>query len=81
VVGIVDTKVFGISPALDVLRQQWTSTSSQVSVQIGGVDIGGSFIQVINNLDQNLISGLGSGVSIEYAKKQQETAKKPATRN
>ena len=34
-----------------------------------GIDFATSFTEVINNLDQNLISELGSGVSIEYAKK------------
>jgi hypothetical protein len=35
-----------------------------------------SLTEVINNLDQNLISGLGSGIDISYAKKQQQSEKK-----
>ncbi len=72
VVGIEDTKVFGISPVLDELRTKWMERRKQVSVTIGGVDVSGSFLELINNLDQNLISGLGSGVDISYAKEQNE---------
>lgn len=72
VVGIEDTKVFGISPALGTLRDQWQQTKSGGNVRVFGVDVAASFIDIINNLDQNLISGLGSGVSIEYAKKNKQ---------
>ena len=68
VIGIEDTKVFGISPALGALRDQWQSTTQNGQIRMFGIDIAGSFLQTINNLDQNLISGLGSGVAIEYAK-------------
>src|SRR5579862_2986512 len=40
VVGIVDTKIYGISVALDQLRKQWSAT--QASISIGGADIGAS---------------------------------------
>ena len=76
VIGIVDTKVFGIAPALDELRTAWLSSQSHGRVAIMGIDVGGSFIELINNLDQNLISGLGSGVDISYAKREEETEKK-----
>ena len=75
VVGIEDTKVFGIAPALDVLRTKWASTSSQGKVLMFGIDVPASFVELINNLDQNLISGLGSGVDIGYAKQQQSKVK------
>src|SRR5438552_3081690 len=42
VVGIVDTKVFGISPALDSLRTRWIGTQSGPIVtisKVGGIDI------------------------------------------
>jgi S1-C subfamily serine protease len=68
VIGIEDTKVFGISPALGALRDKWAATLSGGSVRIMGIDIAGSFTETINNLDQNLISGLGSGVAIHYAR-------------
>jgi S1-C subfamily serine protease len=76
VVGIEDTKVFGISPALDVLRAKWAGSSEVAHMAIVGIDIGGSFTEIINNLDQNLISGLGSGVDISYAKQEQDATKK-----
>jgi len=75
VIGIEDTKVFGIAPALDVLRTKWASTSSQGRILMFGIDVPASFVELINNLDQNLVSGLGSGVAIDYAKKQQENPK------
>ncbi|HXH49675.1 MAG TPA: serine protease [Terriglobia bacterium] len=68
VVGIEDTKVFGTSPALDNLRKRWAASRPHGSASIMGIDIGASFLELINNLDQNLISGLGSGVDILYAK-------------
>jgi S1-C subfamily serine protease len=71
VIAIVDTKVFGISTSLDELRNKWLTTSSQGRVAIMGIDLAGSFLDLINNLDQNLISGLGSGVAIDYAKQLQ----------
>lgn len=61
VVGIVDTKVFGISEALDSLRNRWTATHAQGSAAIMGIDLSASFLELINNLDQNLISGVGRG--------------------
>jgi S1-C subfamily serine protease len=70
VIGIVDTKVFGISESLSALRDKWMATRSQGSMAIMGVDVSGSFLELINNLDQNLISGLGTGVAIQYAKQQ-----------
>ena len=75
VIGIVDTKVFGISPALDDIRKKWMNTQTgpiRVQQTVMGVDIAQYNVELINNLDMNLISGLGSGVAIEYAKKQQE---------
>jgi hypothetical protein len=57
------------------LRNQWNSSRNGGGrVGIFGIDLAGSFTQVIDNLDQNLISGLGSGVSIEYAKEIQKNA-------
>jgi S1-C subfamily serine protease len=77
VIGIVDTLVFGISPALGDLRNKWAGTQSTgARVSFMGIDLAGSFTEVINNLDQNLISGLGSGVDIGYAKEQQAAKSK-----
>jgi len=75
VVGIVTTKVFGISPALDTLRTQWAATRSKGSIRAFGIDLSESFLDVINSLDLNLISGLGSGVDIEYSKQKEGNSK------
>jgi hypothetical protein len=40
-----------------------------------GIDLTAAFLELTNNLDQNLISGLGSGVAIDYAKQQQGAVK------
>jgi S1-C subfamily serine protease len=64
-VGIVTTKVFGISPALMTMRSQLKSTSA--TIHFGSVDVGQSLLELTNVLDQNLISGMGTAVSIEYA--------------
>ncbi|MGA9546028.1 MAG: serine protease [Candidatus Sulfotelmatobacter sp.] len=74
VVGIVDTLVFGISPALAQLGTKWSPGPGKGDFVMGGASLGGSLTEIINNLDQNLISGLGSGVAIDYAKKQQKAA-------
>jgi S1-C subfamily serine protease len=74
VIGIVDTLVFGISPVLDELRTKWKEVSKGGSTIVGGgssASLSDSFTELIDNLDQNLISGLGSGVDIGYAKKEQ----------
>lgn len=77
VVGIVNTKAFGIAPALDKLRSQWESgRSSGARVYITGGDVSASFIELINNLDRNLISGLGTGVDIGYATATEKNASK-----
>jgi len=68
VIGIVSTKVFGISPALDTMRAQFqTAAASGGSVRMFGVDVGQSLIELTNVLDQNLISGMGTAVSSSYA--------------
>jgi len=82
VIAIEDTKVFGISPSLDEQRKKWAANNSAsagvtVTVHFGRGDLGATLLELINNLDQNLISGLGSGVDIAYAKQQQaDEAKK-----
>ena len=76
VIGIVNTKVFGISQSLDKDRQLWIAAQkSGASVSFSGNNMGANMLDLINNLDQNLISGLGSSVSIEYAEKAQGTPK------
>lgn len=70
------TKVFGISEPLDDVRKQLAASAGQSTVIIQGVSVAPTMTELINVLDQNLISGIGSGVAIEYAKKMQtETTK------
>ncbi|MBZ5680325.1 MAG: serine protease [Acidobacteriia bacterium] len=76
VIGIVTTKVFGISPAIDAVRQQLAASSQSSTVIIQGVNFAPTMTELINVLDQNLISGVGSGVDIGYAKKIQTEAAK-----
>jgi S1-C subfamily serine protease len=71
IIGIVDSLVFGVGPGLGELRDKWGKTGSQAHVIFMGIDLAGSFTEIIDNLDQNLISGMGSGVAIDYAKEQQ----------
>jgi S1-C subfamily serine protease len=76
VVGIVDTKVFGISQALDAVRQQLAASARNTTVIIQGVSFAPAMTELINVLDQNLISGLGTGVAIDHAKQLQAQANK-----
>lgn len=76
VIAIVDTKVFGISVSLDEQRKKWMATQTNVRMSFAGIDVASSFLDLINNLDQNLISGLGSAVDISYAKQMSEAARK-----
>jgi hypothetical protein len=75
VVGIVDTEVFGISPTLDSVRTNWKEMSRGGTTIVGGgssASLSDSFIELIDNLDRNLISGLGSGLAIDYVRDQQK---------
>ncbi len=76
VVAIVNTKVFGISPPLDDMRKKLSETQTHSAVIIQGVSFAPTMIELVNVLDQNLISGLGTGVDISYAKKQQQSENK-----
>jgi S1-C subfamily serine protease len=67
VVGIINTRLVGISPALDDARKQITRGASMGKVRILGVDPNATTLELINVLDQTLISGLGSAVAIDYA--------------
>jgi len=69
VIGITNTKAFGISPALEALRQKIAATSAGITV--GGVNFLTIGADIITGLDQGLISGLGTGVSVSYAKEVQ----------
>lgn len=68
VVGIVDTKVFGITPALESARKQIEAGERSGRVILTGVDPLAIEMALIQGLDQGMISGLGSAVDIDYAK-------------
>jgi|GEM_PF-4564654 len=81
VVGIVTTKLYGISPDLDSLRKQLNQSSANVSVVLQGANFATTVISLINTLDEGLVSGLGTAVDIGYAKRMQQDQKKPATQH
>jgi S1-C subfamily serine protease len=69
VIGIVSTRLIGISADLDIARKQLSGKGPvQVTVKMGPTDIGKTFLGLINSLDADLVSGLGSAVDISYAK-------------
>jgi S1-C subfamily serine protease len=68
VIGIVNTKVFGISRALSDMRTHLAETNRRGTISLGPVDLGQSVVELTNVLDENLISGMGSAVSVEYAR-------------
>lgn len=73
VVGIVNTKVFGISEALEAAQNNIANGSKMGTVIITGVNPLAVESELIRNLDEDLISGLGSGVAIDYAKEAQKS--------
>lgn len=66
VVGIVNTRISGISPELDEIRRS-TAPEQSRGTFIDGVDVRKSVGRLINDLDHDLVTGLGSGVSIAYS--------------
>jgi S1-C subfamily serine protease len=71
VIGVVTTRVFGISNDLDSTRKRIDDARKQVAVGMYGIDVGATLVGLIDNLDANLVSGLGSAVDIFYAKQMQ----------
>lgn len=75
VIGIVNTRLIGISPDLDGARDRLNASKQNGSVlQISNVSFQDVTLGLINSLDVNLVSGLGSAVSISYAEKMIEQA-------
>jgi len=72
VIGIVNTRLIGISPDLDIARKDLNAYRNQgMQISMGSTDIGKTFLGLINSLDADLVSGLGSAVDISYAKEMQ----------
>lgn len=75
VIGIVTTKVFGISDQLEAIGEK--ASRDRGSTHAGGVDVPGTVADLIYALHFQLISGLGSAVDIAYVKEMQAEAEKP----
>jgi S1-C subfamily serine protease len=71
VVGIVSTRLIGISDDLDAARRQLKASEPQVKVIMTGVDFAKTLGSLIDSLNADLVSGLGSAVDIAYAKEMQ----------
>lgn len=67
-IGMVSTRLIGISQDLEASRKQLQSFPASGSVQILGADIRSTLLGLINTLDADLVSGLGSAIDIRYAK-------------
>jgi S1-C subfamily serine protease len=69
VIGIVSTRLTGISQGLDQARTSYTSfqSSMQAAMILSGVDVGKAVIGLIDTLDQQLANGLGSGTGASDA--------------
>jgi S1-C subfamily serine protease len=78
VIGIETSKVFGITQQLDNARESIRTSGLEISM--GKVGIGDTIASLIDTLNENLISGLGSAVDISYAKQMLEEAKKDTTK-
>jgi S1-C subfamily serine protease len=75
VVGIISTKLTGIGPALDGLKN-FTGQPQSGSVFISGVNPNVAFNQIITVLDQQLSNGLGSAVGIDDPKEALKQAQR-----
>jgi S1-C subfamily serine protease len=68
VVGIVTTRLVGIAPNLDTIREQMETLIQQKQIVIiQGANYAETIAGLIDSLDSDLVSGLGSAVSIDYA--------------
>ncbi len=66
VIGIITTRLVGISPDLAAIRIQLRNTGGAIILQ--GADFRTTILGLIDSLDADLVSGLGSAVDISYAK-------------
>jgi hypothetical protein len=69
VVGIVSTKLTGITPALDSLREQITTRGVGNGIIISGLQPGATTKMIIDVLDSQLANGLGAAVGIDDPKR------------
>jgi S1-C subfamily serine protease len=76
VIAIINTRLIGISADLDAARRELKAAQPNVRVTMAGADIGKTFLGLINSLDADLVSGLGSAIDIAYAKQMIADAEK-----
>jgi hypothetical protein len=67
VIGIVDNKIIGITPELESQRAAIMDPRAP-HIQMGNFDPSKATLDLINILDQSLISGMGVAFAIDYAK-------------
>jgi Trypsin-like peptidase domain len=68
VVGVVSTRLIGIGQELERVRQHVVMTRKEGGVFLGGVNPNETSIEIINVLDNYLMSGMGSAVSTDPIK-------------
>jgi hypothetical protein len=69
VVGIVTNKIAGIGPKLEAMRVAAKGQPGvTIVVETAGINPVESIVELTNVLDIYLISGMGVGIAIEYAK-------------
>lgn len=66
VIGIVTTRVFGIQPVLDQVRKAFLKTKGHSSMAFMGIDFADTNIALVDGLDLDLVTGLGSAVDAVY---------------
>lgn len=76
VIGIVTTRLVGISQDLDVARKQLSAQELQGSIIVSNIDFVKTMRGLIDSLDVDLVSGLGQAVDITYAKQMIAEAEK-----
>lgn len=78
VVGVVTTKVYGISQQLDETLSKLNSVGEVTMVGSTGASVGinKTLAGLIGTLEENLVSGLGSAVNISYVKEMKAEAEK-----
>ena len=69
VVGIVSSRLVGITPALVEIRNQIVAgqQSSGIRLRLIGVDPNAAILELTNVLDADLMSGMGAAIVIDYA--------------
>ena len=73
VIGAVNTRLVGISTDLDATRKILSGPRSGY-VFMQGINPGDTFLSLINSLDADLVSGLGSATSISYTEEMYKNA-------